>query len=466
MYNAENNSSKQGLQLLQILTLIAALFMLLPLPVMQYVGEEGLNAIRSYEVFLRDDYLHSAFYGGVTPHAPLFNIPAILISNIIGWEHIDISIRLVSVMASWGSAVAAFFLARHLFPSSDKAPWLASLIYLSMGEVSFWYGWLGYVDAMFSCFIFSAVTCLWIALDKQKVQLLAMAIIFISIAYMVKNFTAIILLAITGFVLVIRLKRWAFVLKPSVILILLSVLITPWIFAIYIAQSSQALTITIANSLAKFTGYSLLDYIGQWLSYPFLFIGRAMPVSLLLLWLWLSRRSKLTLDATLSTLLLVILACLLPFWISAGASPRYLVPLYGLMAVLLTGFSLKLNTAHLSMVIKAIIIVIALKIPYSFGVLPYIKDWRPERDVKAVAQEIVQLVGDASLKTQNDISTGLAIAAYIDVWRQQHPPITWYHGKESNLYIIAEVESPELGQLVKTWRLRGSHVYLYHKKVE
>jgi hypothetical protein len=106
---------------------------------------------------------------------------------------------------------------------------------------------------------------------------------------------------------------------------------------------------------------------------------------------------------------------------------------------------------------------VLLKIPYSFGILPYIKDWRPERNVKVVAEEIMRLTAEAPLRTQNDVSTGLAIAAYLDAWQQDREPVRWYHeqDQEKGVFIMAEAETPRLGKLIKTWRLRGDTVYLY-----
>jgi len=157
----------------------------------------------------------------------------------------------------------------------------------------------------------------------------------------------------------------------------------------------------------------------------------------------------------------IILVCLFPFWLSAGGSPRYLVPFYGLVALLLTGLLLQLDAGRIRQGVLLMGLIVLLKIPYSLGVLPYIKDWMPERDVKQVAREVMQLTADAPLLTENDVSTGLAIAAYIDVWHQDRPPVTWNLNRSARAYVLAEVETPALGRLVKSWPLRGDHVYLY-----
>jgi len=166
-------------------------------------------------------------------------------------------------------------------------------------------------------------------------------------------------------------------------------------------------------------------------------------------------------NENLLTLSFILLACLAPFWLSAGGTPRYLVPLYGLAAVLLTGFCLQLDKIRYRSTIILITVFVLLKAPYSFAVLPYIKDWMPERNVKIVAEDIMHLTANAPLRTQNDVATGLAIAAYLDVWRQDRPPIHWYQEQEKGVFIMAEMASPQLGNLIKTWQLRGDTVYLY-----
>ena len=449
----------------KLLTLAAALFMLLPLPVMQYVGEEGLMAIKSYEMFARGDWLHPSILGGFWPHSPLWHWPVILISSLIGWEHVDLAIRLVSVTASWLTAWVVGSAARWLFAEKPAAGWLAALIYLTMGEISFWYGWLGYLDATFGFFVFAAIAFLWRAVHDESGRLFVISLLLVSLAFLTKNITAHALFGLAGIVLLWRYKRLRLAMTPSFLLPGLAALAVPWLWQTYVvAPGTNTATTSINDALRNFIGYGLLDYLWHWISYPFIFAFRALPVSLFLLYLWLGGKHAFRSDPRLATGGFVLLACLLPFWISAGATPRYLVPLYGLVALLLTGLTLQLDTKRLRQALQLMLLIIVLKIPYSFGILPYIKDWRPERDVKVVAEEIIQLTPDMPLRTRNDVSTGLAIAAYIDVWRQDQPPIRWYRDNETGVYVLAEVETPALGQLIKSWRLRGDHVYLYRQE--
>ncbi|ATX79581.1 Dolichyl-phosphate-mannose-protein mannosyltransferase [Mariprofundus aestuarium] len=457
-------SIEPSLKLYKFLTIVAGLLMLLPLPIMQYVGEEGLMAIKSYEMFVRGDLMHPSILGIIWPHSPLWHWPVIGISTLIGWEHIDIAIRLVSVIASWLSACVVAFSANWIFKDKPQAGWLGALIYLSMGEVAFWYGWLGYLDATFGLFLFSSIIILWRAIANENLKWFFISLLFVSLAFLTKNITAYVLFGLVGFVVLWRHKCWHILKSPLFLLMGITALSLPLLWQTFVVPpQANTATTTVNDVLRNFVGYGMLDYLKHWTTYPLLFALRALPVSLFIIWLWLRRKHQFHLDHNLTTLILIILVCLLPFWISAHASPRYLVPFYGLIALLLTGLTLQLNPQHLRQGITLIALFILLKIPYSVVVLPYIKDWRPERDVKVVAEEVMKLTENAPLRSQNDVSTGLAIAAYIDIWRQDRPPVTWYRNKERGVYILTEVEAPSLGQLIKTWRLRGDYVYLYWK---
>ena len=107
------------------------------------------------------------------------------------------------------------------------------------------------------------------------------------------------------------------------------------------------------------------------------------------------------------------------------------------------------------------LIIIILKIPFSFAALPYIKDWRPERDIKVVVEDILQTTGHKTIRTRNDVSTGLSIMAYLDVRIPPDQHIRWYDGKESQVFILCDSKIPELGEIVKSYRLRGDDVHLY-----
>jgi hypothetical protein len=448
---------------LKLLVLCAAVAMLLPLPIMQYVGEESYYTLGAYEIFVRQEWWHQSIFGMDWPKTPLYNWLIIGVAKIIGWQHLDVAPRIVSVAASWGSAFVVFLMARRFFSSYAHAPWLASLLYLTMGEISFWYGWLGYADATFSFFIFSAMASMWVAIEDESFTYLAGSLILISLAFMVKNISCYVLLGTATLILLHRQHRWYLLRKPWFMLPCLLALTVPWLYQHFAlaANTRSNSIVAIFDALRNFTGYSLLDYLGHWLTYPILFLTRAFPVTLLIIWFYWREKQRYVFDLNLMTLAWILLACLAPFWLSAAGSPRYLIPFYGLLALLLTGLVLQLDSKQTKLVLRAMLFMIIIKIPYSFAILPYIKDWRPERDIKAVVEDILQTTEGKTIRTRDDVATGLSIGVYLDVQLPAEQYIRWYDGKEKQVYILCDTKIPELGKIVKSYRLRGDDVFLY-----
>ncbi len=443
--------------------LFAALFMFLPLPVMQYVGEESFYTLGAYEMFVRDIWWHQSLFSSDMPKTPLFAWMIIAVSNSIGWGHLDIAPRIVSVLSSWGAAFIAFKMAGRLFPQHTRAGWIAALIYLTMGEVSFWYGWLGYADATFSFFIFAAIACLWVAIEDERASFALLSSIMISLAFMVKNISCYAILGIAALVFMQRYQRWILFRRPLFVLIGLITLSIPWLYQHYAIHSDANANMAIGHALDNFNGFGFLAYLKHWVVFPTLFFARAFPVTVLLLWFYWRQRQRYKMDAKIMTLVWLLITTMAPFWLSAGATPRYMVPFYGLFALLLTGLVLQLDTKKSVVVFRAMILIIALKIPYSFAALPWLKDWRPNHSLKAVASDVLQRTRGKPVRTKNGIASGLSIAAYMDVQLPPERYIREYRGKEHGVFIMAAQPDVNLGRLVKAYPIRGRHLYLYWK---
>jgi len=446
---------------LKTLTLLAASVMLLPLPIMQYVAEESYYALGAYEIFVDGHWWHQSVFGLPWPKTPLFNWFIIAVSQVIGWQHLEIATRIVSVAATWGSTTVVFFMARRFFPEQTHTPWLAALIYLTMGEVSFWYGWLGYADATFGFFIFSAISSLWVAVEDKKAPWFWLSLLLISLAFFTKNISCYVIYASAGLILVWRYQRWSLLVHPLFLLPALASLSLPWIYQTYLLHNGANTGVAVGDALRNFKGYSISAYITHWLTYPGLFLARAFPLTVLLIWFYFKDKQRYVFHHHLLTLVYILTLCLLPFWLSASGTARYLIPLYGLLALLLTGLALQLNRQQSALIIKVMLIVIVLKIPYSFAILPYIKDWRPERSIVAVVDDIMLRTEGKTIRTRDDVSTGLSIGAYINVRTPHDEYMHWYDGKERQVFVISEIKDPALGDLIKYYHLQGQHAYLY-----
>jgi len=288
------------------------------------------------------------------------------------------------------------------------------------------------------------------------------ALISIDLAFLTKNITAFAFFGLAGLVLMKRLHRfdilrsWSFLLAGAV------ALFVPFAFqhltqtAASTGSISQTLLWDIPRALVGGGWQGLIKHVvGQ----PAVLLFRALPISLFLLYLWLRERPHWRLGETEKTLAWIIFVCFVPVWFPSGTSPRYLVPLYGLVALLLTALLLQLERARLRQAMTLMLVVVMVKLPYSLFILPALKDWRPGNDIKAVAHEVLDQIGDAPLYTRNQVPDGYSIAAYIDVWRLREP-VLWYRGQR-DVYVLAQQPS-RFGRLVRSWRLRGDIVYLYH----
>jgi len=450
-------------EILRLLCILAALAMLLPVPVMQYIGEESYYAVSAIEMHITGDYWHHLILGMQWPKTPLYLWQTIALSNIIGWEHVDIALRLVSVISTWISALAVGLFARHLFQGGVQTGWLAALLYLTMGDVFFWYGWLGYADTNFAMFIFSAIATLWLAIERKHLGWFLLSLVLISCAFMSKNISAYYFYGVTGFILLYRMQRWRLLVHPGFIGLGFLVLLVPWWYQMTFVHGGSNSLVAIKDALRTFHGYSLSGYIWHGLSLPAIFFFRTLPIGFFLLWLWMRKTTAFTLQAESRTLLLIILACFSPYWASAGGSPRYLVPLYTLTAVFFTGLLVQVNAESKALAVRLMVIVIILKIPFSFVALPYLKDWRPNRSLLAVTGDVLRRTDGKTVRTLNDIASGLSIAAYMDVRLPPANYIRWYNGKERGVYIIVDLPDASLGELIKHYPIRGRHLYLYWK---
>jgi len=459
------SSRLSGLPAWRWLTCLAAVLMLLPLPMMQYIGEESYYTLGAYEMFQTHQWWHQSVFGLFWPKTPLFNWLIIAFAQLTGWAHLEVAARLVSVFSSWGAAAVAGLMARRLYPQHANAGWLAALIYLSMGEVSFWYGWLGYADATFGFFIFAAIAALWSALEREHLGWFVVSLVLISLAFLTKNISAYALYGLAGLVLLWRLRRWAMLRRPLFLLCGLLSLTVPWGYQHILIHGGANATVAIDDALRNFHGYPVWAYLKHWLLFPAEFVFRALPVSLFLIWLWV-KRQRFSMGDPLATLMWMIGACFMPFWLSAGGTPRYLMPLYGLVALLLTGLALQLDRRRLAAMVRFIIVVMILKVPYSLAVLPYLKQWRPGHDLKSVAEDILQRTHGETVRTRSDIASGLSVGVYMDVRLPPGQFIHWYRPGERRVFIMAKHPNSDYGRLVHTYMIRGGGggpLYLYWK---
>jgi len=435
--------------------------MLLPLH-MQYIGEEAFFAITTYEMLFSGDWTHATLYGWGTGRFPVFQWVATMFAHGVGAQNMEVAIRLVSVTATWFTVYVVGKLAQCLCHSREMA-WLTALIFLASGESMFWYGWLGYSDALFSCFIFFAIALLWISLEKEQAALYMCAWLMVGIAVLVKALTAYAFFGVAVLVLATGLRRWRFILRPSMVLGTLCMLATPWV-VVWLSGDHTDPFYAMLGDVTKHHSSHWIKTVTHILYFPLESVARVLPFSLLIILMaWQSK--GLPLDKNTRLLLWIIGLNYLPYWLNATASPRYIIPLYPLVALLFT-----IWLSHADDAIKRwgkylIVILIVAKIPFSIWILPYAKGgWRADHNMNVIAASIIKHADGRPILSENDAASGMGVAAYVD--RRLFPEHivlnpSAVHGEA---YILTYFPKPRYGELVQRYTMHGDAMYLYHRQ--
>lgn len=452
-----------GASLFQIkcMVILAAVAMLLPIG-MQYIGEEPFFALTTYGMLFSGDWSQATLYGWGVGRLPLFQWAAGMCAQIIGTQHMNLAIRLVSIMSSWLTAYAVGSLMLQL-SGSRRTAWLAGLIFLTLAETMFWYGWLGYSDAMFSCFVFCSIALLWHALEKEHTSYYASAWFVLALAVMTKALTAYVFFGVAALVLITALHRWPFVMRPYMLLIALLGTLIPWGVAYLLGDFSGFLHIMVYD-VTKHHGGNWMGAAGHVLAFPFITFLRTLPFSLLTVWLvW--KQKRIPENKNLRMLMWIVALNYLPYWLNMTASPRYIIPLYPLVSML---FVLWLTEADDSIKRWAgylLVIVLVIKVPFSFWILPYTKGgMRTDHNMSVIAEDIIRHARSKPILSENDAASGMGVAAYIDQQLFPGQIVLNPSAVHGEAYILTYFPKPQYGKLVDRYHMHGDTMYLYHRQ--
>jgi hypothetical protein len=108
-----------------------------------------------------------------------------------------------------------------------------------------------------------------------------------------------------------------------------------------------------------------------------------------------------------------------------------------------------------------VIIILILKIPFSFFALPYVKGgYRTSGDLQKVASDIIQIADGNPIYCTNVTSAGMGVCANLDM---KLPENQFVKRKPETDYgvILTYNTSDRYGKLIKEYAFRGNHMYLY-----
>ncbi|MEO8330935.1 MAG: glycosyltransferase family 39 protein [Gallionella sp.] len=443
------------------LLLITAVLSFLPMLNLYYIGEEAIFPITSMEMRQHGVWLKQYLYGGDVQHNPLFNWLIISFTNLFNWNYVLVVARSLTICATLITAAMLAWLAWRLFRERSFSAF-AALTYLTFNDVLMYRGWLAYVDPLFAMFIFTSIAALWIACVEQRRNLLWLAAIALTCAFLSKAFTAYVFYGVAFVVLASGHTNRKLLFSPASLAAHAAILLAPFIwFALIPAGHSQSGRM-FAEVLEKLNFPNISAYLTKLLSFPLeIWIGM-LPVGALAVYFAVRRRITLkeSQPEHFRNAVLITTLNFLPYWLAPYSSIRYLLPIYPLFALIVARLIWRSGDAAMVTTRRWLAAIIALNFVVGLAAFPYYqKQFRGENYAKAAA-DIIFITRDQPLYIANPTSAGLNVSAYINQQRYPQQALQWPPQNLESGFIIAMGNDSALDKTVKEYQLGGDKLYL------
>jgi 4-amino-4-deoxy-L-arabinose transferase-like glycosyltransferase len=426
-----------------------------------YQGEEGVYTITSLEMWYQNEWIKPFFYGGSYGRPPLFNWLIISLASFLGWEYVLVASRLIVASASIATAFMLFWLMQQLFndkihdkinytindkmnnkinnkkndTTQDKTlAFLAAAIYLS-GDLLFRRGWLAYADPLFAFFVFSAISFLWVALERKQIGFIALANLCLLGAFLSKAFTAYCFYGIAFAVLLWRHENRRFLLSPLSILFHLVLLCFPLVWHMATGEGAHGKEMMV-DVVSKLSGNDahLKNYLIKIISYPFSTLLYWMPASGVLVYLfWQNKRKQLPFLgnlkwdpahlACLSIAFWILILNYIPYWLAPQNRIRYILPLYPFFALIAAYIIFKAGDRIIRITSIMLGMLLLVKFLLGFGGYSLIES-KMRGDYLGTAHDILQKTAKFPLYVDDDSATGLSVTSQLNVLRLPEAPLT------------------------------------------
>lgn len=443
------------------LLLILAALSFIPTLGFYMVGEEGIYTISTLEMWHNRDWLIQTLYGINLQRPPLMNWLAVPLANLLGWTHVLIAIRLVSVIATLGMTAWLYWLCRKLFADHAFALF-AALACLSLADLQLYRGWLAYTDPLFAFFTFGAMATLWVASVERHRGWLFISVMMVSCALLTKAFTAYVFYGTVIFVLLWQRSPRNFLLSPLSLLILCSTLIVPyaWFSSLpHLGDQSSSMMNEIIIKLIPENGWI---YLQRLFVYPLETAFWLSPVVLLAVYLLLRRRvwQPETASAHFRVALFITGLAILPYWLTPQGGIRYLLPVYPMVALVSARYIWRAGEPARKLAMRWFACLIAFKFIFALVLFPYYQSaYRGENYVKT-AHIIVRKTAGFPLYGKDFRSTGENIIGQIDIDRLPLPPVQQPPDNWDNGFWLGPEADERIGKVAEKFVVAKDEFYL------
>ncbi|HXH54684.1 MAG TPA: hypothetical protein VNK03_02950, partial [Gammaproteobacteria bacterium] len=387
------------------LWLIFALLSFLTTLSLPYIGEEAVYTLTSLEMAFNHEWFVPLFYGTPYTRPPLFNWFIIPLAYLLGWTHVLIASRLVAMAATACTSLVLMWLVQKCFKNKSLTLFCA-LIYLS-GDVLFRRGWLAYADPLFSFCVFSAIACLWVAIEEERPQLLFFATIGLIASFLTKALTGYIFYGLSAAMLFYRYDSKRFFLFKPLSLISHGVAIAfPFVWNATVTEGAHGSSM-VHDVLAKLNFAQFTTYITKVLLFPFDVFVRWLPVSILAVYfIFQNRQKKIMVDILKNqyakTAVWILIFNIMPYWLAPETHVRYIMPLYPLIAFVLGYMIWQLGKNAIRTTFLTFVVCVMLRYVAGIWGFPYYEA-HYRGNYEAVARDILSITQGRPLYA-NDVT--------------------------------------------------------------
>lgn len=433
----------------------------LPTLFFYYVGEESIFPISALEMWYHGEPVRRLLLGNDLQHNPLFTWLIIPLSMLFGWDAVLVVTRGITIGATVLSGAAVAGLAQALYGNRAFSA-IAAVVYLTLFDLFFYRGWLAYVDPLFGLLVFSAMALLWVACERRRYSLLALALLSVFAAFMAARMTAYVFYAGAGFILLFSVEYRRFLLTVRSLTLHAAGALLPAVWLMVFSSTSGQGGRMFSEIVAKLLPGSFFDYLLKLVAYPLETLLCLAPAGWIALWLLLRRRHRLVgaPDAHLMTGALILLINYLPYWLAPQSHVRYLVPLYPLAGLVIARVLWLGGTAALATTRRWLVGLIVVKLLVVLIAFPLYQQRYRGANYQEAARAIIAHTAGYPLYSRDVSASGLSVAAYIDVARLPQPPLVFPPAEWRNGFVIAYKPNPKLGVVAVQYRLGGNDLYL------
>ncbi|MGB8435253.1 MAG: hypothetical protein WCE38_13415 [Burkholderiales bacterium] len=433
----------------------------LPALRLHYVGEEAILPLTSLEMWTHGSWITHTLYGVDVKHNPLFNWILIPLASAAGWEYALALSRLIMIVSVVLSGLVVAGLARALFHDSAFAAFVA-LVYITLGDLFFYRGWLAYVDPLFGLFVLLSIASLWLAAERRHVGWLSLAVVAVTAAFMTKALTAYVFYGVAGFVLLFRREYRQYLLSWPSILLHLAMVGAPAIWLEGIRGASGQGGRMVHEVLLKLVPAGFGAYLGKLIAYPLETFARLLPASgLAAYFLW--RRQVSTHEPEhlhFRTAVAIAALNFLPYWLSPQSAVRYLIPIFPLFGLVLARLLWRAGTAGRRATMRWLGAVIAIKLVFVLVAFPYYQATYRGANYLEAARDVHALAREFPLYSDDWTSAGLSVVTQLDVMRLPKPPVTYPVEGWNDGFLLTELDAASKGTVVKSYQLGGDRLFL------